>query len=71
MDGVVARLQRRVWVEESDGVLHLSAAGRSAQQGLAVHVDRVRDRVRAALPDEEHVALLRLLARLVDGLPPA
>lgn len=67
---VVDDLRRRGWVvESSDGLLALTAEGRGEQRALAPLVDEVRDRVAAALPEEDYRTLVRLLARLVGAFP--
>ncbi len=58
----------RGWVQERDGSLRLTASGEAQQQALAPLVDGVRERVTAALPQDEYVLLVGLLARLVEGV---
>lgn len=66
---VVDALERRGWVDLSDGTLRLTQAGAAEQAALAPLVQRVRDQVATALPEDDYAKLVRLLARLVDGLP--
>lgn len=70
VNGVVDDLRERGWVaESSDGLLQLTPDGVREQQALAPLVDEVRHKVAEALPEEDYVTLVRLLARLVDALP--
>lgn len=70
VDGVVDDLRERGWVaESSDGLLQLTPDGIREQQALAPLVEEVRRRVAEALPEEDYVTLVRLLARLVEALP--
>ncbi|HEU0101281.1 MAG TPA: MarR family winged helix-turn-helix transcriptional regulator [Mycobacteriales bacterium] len=70
VNGVVDDLRERGWVAESpDGMLRLTPAGAREQQALAPLVEDVRHMVAAALPEEDYVTLVRLLARLVEALP--
>lgn len=66
---VVDDLRRRGWVDESDGLLHLTSGGAREHEALAPLADDVRRRVAAALPQDEYVTLVRLLARLVSAFP--
>lgn len=59
------------WVVESASRLALTSDGESVQQALATRVEAVRRRMAEALPAEDYQALVLLLQRLVDGLPPA
>ena len=65
---VLADLRGRGWVETAVGALRLSAEGRRQHAALAPVVGRVRQQVRTALPQEEYVQLVRLLARLTEAL---
>ena len=65
---VVDALTQRGEVAASDGTLRLTAAGDRTHAELATHVADVRRRVSGALPQDDYVALVGLLARLVDGL---
>ena len=65
---VLDELQGRGWVVESAGRLELTPAGREQERALAPLVDQVRQRVAAALPQDDYVQLVSLLARLVSGL---
>jgi DNA-binding MarR family transcriptional regulator len=69
VEHVLDQLRRRGWVEESDGALRLTLEGIQEQETLAPLVDTVRQQVAAALPEDEYRLLIRLLARLVAGLP--
>ncbi len=71
VDGVVRGLRGRGLVEEADGLLRLTARGAAEQAALAPRVDAVRRKVSAALPPEDYLTLVGLLARLVEGLRPA
>jgi hypothetical protein len=65
---VVERLVELGEVVSEEGLLHLTALGQRVQGDLGHLADDVRRRVRAALPEADYIALVRLLARLVDGL---
>jgi hypothetical protein len=70
VDGVVDELHERGWVAElADGSLHLTPDGIREQQALGSLVKEVRHKVAKALPEEDYITLVRLLARLVRGLP--
>jgi DNA-binding MarR family transcriptional regulator len=70
VDGVIDDLRERGWVaESSSGSLQLTPDGVREQQELAPLVEEVRHEVAGALPEEDYVTLVRLLARLVDALP--
>ncbi len=66
---VVDALIKRGWVGEAQGVLQLTSQGATAQAALAPLVDQVRSAVAQALPGDDYVTLVRLLARLVAALP--
>jgi hypothetical protein len=66
--GVVSDLAARGWVQESTGLLELTAEGVRAQAALVPVVDVVRRRVTAALPREDYVTLVCLLERLIAAL---
>jgi hypothetical protein len=65
---VVGELQELRWVEEESGLLRLTPGGSQAQSDLASLVDRVRQQASSALPPEDYVTLVRLLARLTEAL---
>jgi len=68
--GVVDDLRERGWVVKSSAqMLQLTPDGVREQQALAPLVEQVRHKVADALPAEDYVTLVRLLARLVDALP--
>ena len=70
VDGVVDKLRERGWVAElSDGSLQLTPDGIREQQALGSLVEEVRHKVAEALPEEDYITLVRLLARLVGALP--
>jgi len=69
VEDVIDELERRGWVEEASGALRLTPAGAREQAALAPVVERVRHQVAAALPEDDYLTLVRLLARLVAGLP--
>ena len=60
--------RRGLLADGVDGVLTLTDAGQVAHGRAAAGVAPVRSAVSAALPEENYVTLLRLLADLVDGL---
>ena len=69
LDAVVDELKRRDLVDESNAVLSLTAAGAREHAALVPLVERVRRQVATALPEHDYLMLVRLLARLVAGLP--
>ena len=69
VEAVIDRLEERGWLEESAGALRLTPTGADEQAALAPLVGDIRQLVAAALPEDDYVALVRLLARLVAGLP--
>ena len=66
--GVVAELERRSWVHEEDEVLRLTTYGAQMYTDLTPVVDRVRRQVQTALPPDDYINLIRLLARLTEAL---
>ena len=50
-------------------MLRLTPAGAQEQAALAPLTEDVRRQVAAALPEDDYLTLVRLLARLVAGLP--
>lgn len=69
VEAVIDDLHRRGWVEDSDGLLTLTSEGTREHGVLAPLVDDVRRQVVAALPENEYITLVRLLARLVAAFP--
>ncbi len=69
LEDVIEEFKQRGWVEESNGLLRLTPAGADEQAALAPLVEGVRRHVAAALPEQDYLTLVRLLARLVAGLP--
>ena len=69
LEEVIDELKRRGRVEEANGALRLTPAGADEQATLAPLVEAVRRQVAAALPEDDYLTLVRLLARLVDALP--
>lgn len=57
-------------VEQDAGMLRLTLDGARQHAALGPNVDAVRQRVREALPNDDYVALVELLARLVAALEP-
>ncbi|MDQ3157451.1 MAG: hypothetical protein M3Q98_12095 [Actinomycetota bacterium] len=68
VEAVVEDLRRRRWVEESDGLLRLTATGTKELAELAPLIAEVRQKVSSALPGDDYVTLVRLLERLVTTL---
>lgn len=68
VDGVLKDLTARGWVEQEGDLLRLTSSGTEQQASLAPRVGDVRRRVQAALPQDDYVALIRLLARLTGGV---
>jgi DNA-binding MarR family transcriptional regulator len=66
---VVDALMARGEVRLTDGTLRVTEDGARAHAELASSVAQVRERVTAALPGDDYGTLVRLLARLVEGLP--
>jgi hypothetical protein len=71
VEDVIRRLCGRGWVQDQAATLQLTPAGVERQQSLAPRVRAVRHRIAAALPQDDYVALVGLLARLVDALGPS
>lgn len=69
VEDVVDQLKRRGWVDEPNGTLRLTPAGAHKQAALAPLAESVRRQVSAALPEDDYLVLVGLLARLVAGLP--
>ena len=70
LERFIAGMCERGWIADASGTLHLTSSGRAMQQDLAPLVAAVRDRISAALPPEDYLALVALLARLVEALGP-
>ena len=68
VDGVVADLAARDWVEGSGGPFALTHAGRTAHGRLAGAVTAFRRRVAEGLSAEEYAATVAGLARMVANL---
>jgi hypothetical protein len=68
VEGVMSRLTSLGWVEESAGLLRLTADAERQHADLVPLIDEVRGQVAAALPREDHITLVRLLQRLVAAL---
>lgn len=68
VESVVDGLRHRGWIKESEGLLHLTAAGTNELAACAPLIVEVRQKVSAALPGDDYVTLLRLLERLVTAL---
>ena len=67
--GVLDELNRRGWVDESEGALRLTPVGVREHAALVPCAEDVRRQGSATLPEDEYLVLVRLLARLVAGLP--
>jgi len=70
VEEVVGRLNSRGWIEDSADVVLLTQAGAEQHERLGPRVNRVRQQVAVALPQDEYIALVGLLSRLVTALPP-
>jgi len=70
VEEVVGRLNSRGWIEDSAHVVLLTQAGVEQHERLGPRVNRVRQQVAVALPQDEYIALVGLLSRLVTALPP-
>lgn len=70
IDEVLDRLQAQGWVEESGDLVLLTQAGSRQQEALGPLIDGVRQQIAAALPQDDYIALVGLLARLVTALRP-
>jgi len=70
VEEVVGRLNSRGWIEDSADVVLLTQAGVEQHERLGPRVNRVRQQVAVALPQDEYIALVGLLSRLVTALPP-
>jgi len=68
--GAVQALVSDALLEQDGGVLRLTLEGARRHAALSPLVEQVRQTVRDALPEEDYVALIGLLARLVAALDP-
>ena len=66
--GVVVELERHGWIDEVDRLLRLTPAGAQTQTDLRNLLDRVRQQIQAALPQDDYINLIRLLARFTEAL---
>lgn len=66
--GVVRELEGHGWLEQEDERLQLTPSGAQTQTELAPLVARVRQQIQAALPQDDYVNLIRLLAQLTEAL---
>lgn len=64
---VVSDLKSRGLVNDAGGRLQLTDQGVAVQRELAPKVERVRQQVSSALPQDDYVSLVRLLSRLVEA----
>ncbi|MFI9205763.1 MarR family winged helix-turn-helix transcriptional regulator [Streptomyces sp. NPDC053048] len=61
-------LLARGWLTaDGDGLLHLTDAGREAKARTKEVVTRVRSEIHDGITDEEYVAALRVLRRMIDN----
>jgi hypothetical protein len=65
--GVLESLMARGWIQEEARELRLTSSGAETQASLAPAVGEVRRQLQRALPENDYVALIRLLARLADA----
>ncbi len=68
VDTVLTGLSSLGWIDDSTGVLRLTADGKRQHADLAPVVAGVREQVAAGLPQEDYVTLVGLLQRLVTAL---
>jgi hypothetical protein len=68
IEAVLASLRSLGWIEDSAGLLRLTAAGEHQHAELAPLVGSVRAQVAAALPQDDYAMLIDLLRRLVEAL---
>jgi len=71
IEETIDRMNSQGWIEVSADITRLTQRGVEKQEALALVIDGVRQQVSTALPRPEYTALVGLLARLVDALPPA
>lgn len=64
----IADLVGRGWLEEVADSLRVTSSGARQHAAVAPLIDGVRERVRSALPRDDYVTLVRLLARLTQAL---
>ncbi len=65
----VDSLLARGWLSADDqGFLHLTDAGREAKERTKEVVTRVRGEIHAGITDEEYVAALRVLQRMIENV---
>ncbi len=65
---LLAELERRGWISEDGGLLRLTPTGAQTQSDLAPLVNRVRQQIQSALPPDDYLTLIRLLARFTEAL---
>lgn len=68
IDAALSDLSSQGWIDDSAGLLRLTADGQREHADLAPLVDDVRGQVAAALPQEDYLTLVNLLERLVAAL---
>jgi hypothetical protein len=68
VEAVLRDLSSLKWIDDSAGLLRLTADGQREHPDLATLVADVRGQVAAALPQEDYVTLIGLLERLVAAL---
>lgn len=68
VEAVLSALSSLGWLVDSAGLLTLTAAGHRQHAELAPLVADVRGQIAAALPQEDYLALIGLLERLVAAL---
>ena len=71
IEEMIDRMSARGWIEVEADIARLTQRGVTKQEALVPVVNGVRQQVSSALPGPEYTALVGLLARLVDALPPA
>lgn len=67
---ILDHMQSNGWIEESESLVLLTRAGSLQQESLGPLIEGVRQQIAEALPQDDYVALVGLLARLVAALRP-
>lgn len=68
VEAVLSGLSSRGWIEDSAGLMQLTADGEREHADVAPLVAGVRSQIAAALPQDDYITLVSLLQRLVAAL---
>ena len=68
VDAVIKGFTARGWAEQDGSLLRLTSSGTDQHALLAPRVGEVRRSIKAALPQDDYIALIRLLSRLTEAV---